>query len=61
LSLEDVETWLQVTEHGPEERVALLRPAPQGTLRHYSVSKAVGSVKNDGPELTEPVEPESLF
>jgi putative SOS response-associated peptidase YedK len=61
LSVDDVETWLKTTDYSPEERVALLRPAPKGTLTHYGVSKAVGSVKNDGPELTEPVAPQSLF
>jgi len=61
LSLEDVETWLNIDEHSPEERASLLRPAPAGTLTHYGVSKAVGSVKNDGPELTRSVEPQSLF
>jgi putative SOS response-associated peptidase YedK len=57
----DVETWLNVAEHSPDERLLLLRPAPKGTLTHYGVASAVGSVKNDGPELTEPVEPQSLF
>jgi putative SOS response-associated peptidase YedK len=57
----DVETWLNVVEHSPDERLLLLRPAPKGTLMHYGVASAVGSVKNDGPELTEPVEPQSLF
>ena len=57
----DVETWLDVNDAGPEERLGLLRPAPTGTLTHHGVGKAVGSVKNDGPELIEPVEPESLF
>ncbi len=61
LSPDDVETWLNVVEHGPDERQLLLRPAPTGTLTHYGVNTAVGSVKNDGPELTEPVEPQSLF
>jgi putative SOS response-associated peptidase YedK len=61
LSLDDVETWINVAEHGPDERLLLLRPAPKGTLTHYGVNTAVGSVKNDGPELTEPVEPQSLF
>ena len=61
LSRDDVETWLNVVEHEPEERLLLLRPAPEGTLSHYEVDKAVGSVKNDGPELTERVEPPSLF
>jgi putative SOS response-associated peptidase YedK len=61
LHREDVETWLDVAEHSAEERLLLLRPAPQGTLRHYGVGKAVGSVKNDGPELIESVEPQALF
>jgi putative SOS response-associated peptidase YedK len=61
LARNDFETWLNVAEHGPEERMLLLRPAPPGTLSHYGVSTAVGSVKNDGPELTEPVESQPLF
>ncbi len=57
----DVETWLDIADHGPDERLALLRPAPAGTLTHYGVGAAVGSVKNDGPELIAPAEPHSLF
>jgi putative SOS response-associated peptidase YedK len=59
LSSEDVETWLNVADAGPDERLQLLRPAPQGTLAHYGVGTAVGSVKNDGPELTAPAEAQS--
>jgi putative SOS response-associated peptidase YedK len=61
LDAHDVETWLNVREHEPDERVLLLRPSPQGTLSHYGVDKAVGSVKNDGPQLIEPLESGSLF
>jgi putative SOS response-associated peptidase YedK len=64
LQRDDVDTWLEVDDHSPEERLLLLRPAPRGTLRHYGVGKAVGSVRNNGPELIEPVEPvgpQSLF
>jgi putative SOS response-associated peptidase YedK len=64
LNPDDVETWINANVHGPDERQLLLRPAPAGTLTHYGVNTAVGSVKNDGPELTEPiesVEPQSLF
>ncbi len=61
LNLDDVETWINVAEHGPDERQLLLRPAPKGTLTHYGVDTAVGSVNNDGPELTAPIEPQSLF
>jgi putative SOS response-associated peptidase YedK len=61
LELGDVETWLNVVEHGPDVRALLLRPAPRGTLTHYGVDPAVGSVKNDRPELCVPYEPQSLF
>jgi putative SOS response-associated peptidase YedK len=56
LELDDVETWINVREHEPEERLQLITPAPSGTLVHHSVSPVVGSVKNDGPELIESAE-----
>jgi putative SOS response-associated peptidase YedK len=34
---------------------ALLRPAAEDTLRFWPIGKAVGRVKNDGPELLEAV------
>jgi putative SOS response-associated peptidase YedK len=61
LEPDDVDVWLSVGDHGPDERMQLLRPAPRGTLSHYAVDKAVGTVKNDGPELINPVEPQALF
>ena len=61
LSLDDVEPWLNVADYEPAERLALVRPAPEGTLTHYEVAKAIGSVKNDGPHLIEPAERQSLF
>jgi putative SOS response-associated peptidase YedK len=33
----------------------LLRPAPEGTLRLWPVDKRVGNVRNDGPELLDPL------
>jgi len=33
----------------------LLRPAAEDTLRFWPIGKAVGRVKNDGPELLEAV------
>jgi len=56
LELDDVETWIDVREHEPEERLQLIVPARSGTLVHHSVSPSVGSVKNDGPELIESAE-----
>jgi putative SOS response-associated peptidase YedK len=61
LDRSDVATWLDVAEHGPDERALLLRPTPAGTLTHFGVDPAVGSVKNDGPELIAPSEPGALF
>jgi putative SOS response-associated peptidase YedK len=61
LELPDVGEWLDVAAHDGSERHGLLRPAPRGTLTHFGVDKAVGSVRNDGPELIEPSEPGALF
>jgi putative SOS response-associated peptidase YedK len=61
LSAADVETWLNVKDYGADERAQLLCPAPAGTLVHYGVDNAVGSVRNDGPELIERTETQSLF
>ncbi|MCB9719044.1 MAG: SOS response-associated peptidase [Myxococcales bacterium] len=47
--------WLEGED--PAMLVDLVRPAPEGTLLRYPVGKAVGNVRNDGPELVEPVEP----
>jgi len=57
----DVGDWLDIGDAGPVERTHLMHPAPAGTLQHYGVDPAVGSVRNDGPELIEPAEPQSLF
>ncbi len=45
--------WLGEGEGNPVE---MLRPAPSGTLRMWPVSRAVNSVRNNGPELVEPIE-----
>ncbi len=39
----------------PGDPVPLLRPAPEGVLRLWPVDKRVGNVRNDGPELLEPL------
>ena len=33
----------------------LLRPAPEDVLRLWPVDKKVGNVRNDGPDLIEPI------
>ncbi|MDE3043982.1 MAG: SOS response-associated peptidase [Acidobacteriota bacterium] len=61
LERDAVATWLNVLEVSADERRALLRPSAPATLRHHGVANAVGSVKNDGPALIEPLEAQSLF
>jgi putative SOS response-associated peptidase YedK len=39
----------------PGDPSTMLRPAPAGTLRMWPVSRAVNSVRNNGPQLIEPV------
>ncbi len=51
---EDWPLWLGETEGDPG---ALLRAAPDDALRFWAVDKKVGNVRNDGPELIEPVVP----
>jgi putative SOS response-associated peptidase YedK len=50
-----IEPWL----HGgdPELLAALVHPAAEGTLERHAVGKRVNDVRNDGPELLEPVAP----
>jgi putative SOS response-associated peptidase YedK len=52
--------WLDAVNEPAEARLALLDPAPVGTIVHHGVAKAVGNVKNDGPELIEAAD-SSLF
>jgi putative SOS response-associated peptidase YedK len=49
--------WLASTELDPEAAIALLRPVANEALEYYSVARDVGNVRNDRPELIEPVEP----
>ena len=61
------ERWLDPEADDPAEARSLLIPAAPGLLEAYPVSKAVNNVRNDGPELVEPLaaepadEPEGLF
>lgn len=50
LTEEDWDRWLS----SPEERMHLLRRLPADQMEMWPVSKAVGSPRNDGPELIEP-------
>jgi putative SOS response-associated peptidase YedK len=54
--------WLDPAGSDPEELKGLLVPAAPGRLEAYPVSTQVNSVKNNGPELLDPLpaEPEGL-
>ena len=50
---------MQDAAYGPacsaEARFVPIRPAPEDVLQFWPVDKKVGQVRNDGPELIEPV------
>lgn len=53
LEPEDWPVWLG---EAPGDPMALLRPAPEDTLRIWPVSRAVNSVRNNGAALLDPVD-----
>jgi putative SOS response-associated peptidase YedK len=56
LELDEVELWLETDKEAASSRLALIDPAPDGTLEHYPVGTSVGNVRNDGPELIAPLD-----
>jgi putative SOS response-associated peptidase YedK len=52
--------WLDPTV-GPEQATGLLVPAMDAALEAYPVSTLVNSVRNNGPELIEPLPPEDVI
>jgi putative SOS response-associated peptidase YedK len=53
------DAWLDPDNDDPDRLRTLLVPATPDRLEAYPVSTAVNNVKNNGPELLEPVAPES--
>jgi putative SOS response-associated peptidase YedK len=47
--------WLDPRRTDPVAARALLAPPPPGRLGYHPVSRAVGNVANNGPQLAEPV------
>ncbi|MGH9079257.1 MAG: SOS response-associated peptidase [Acidimicrobiales bacterium] len=45
------DVWLDPGARNRDELEVLLRPGRTGTLVHHEVSRAVGNVRNNGPEL----------
>jgi putative SOS response-associated peptidase YedK len=50
--------WLDPASDDPADLRALLAPAASGGLVWHPVSTAVNSVRHNGPELIEPIEPD---
>ena len=59
LDRDDWETWLDPGFNDLERLAALMKPAVAGKLEIWPVSKEVNSVKNNKPELLEPVQGEN--
>jgi putative SOS response-associated peptidase YedK len=58
------DAWLDPAATDPDEVRSLLAAPPPGLLRAYPVSTAVSNVRNNGPELLDPLpapEEETLF
>ena len=55
------DAWLDRDLRDSEMAASLLQPIDPGEIMEHVVSRRVNSVKNDGPELREQIEPETLF
>jgi putative SOS response-associated peptidase YedK len=51
LAENDWPRWLGEEPASEEELLALLKPCPDEVLKIWPVAKAVGNVKNTGPQL----------
>ena len=50
-----LDPWLDPDNHDRDELEAMVRASPLETLHHHPVDLRVGNVRNDGPELVEPL------
>jgi putative SOS response-associated peptidase YedK len=55
---ERYDAWLDPLSSNTDDLLELLVPAAPGRLEAYAVSKAVSSVKNNGPHLLDPLPPD---
>src|SRR6476619_5210051 len=55
------EQWLDPTTDDRDDLLGLLVPAAPGRLEAYPVSTAVSNVRNNGPELVEPIPAEEAL
>jgi len=54
------DAWLDPRQNDKDDLLALLEPAAPGRLEAYPVSTMVSNVKNNGPELVDPLPLEEL-
>ena len=57
---DSIDRWLDRKLEDPVELKALLRQYPGEEMVSWQVGKAVGNVRNEGPELIEPVAPPTV-
>lgn len=57
---EQMDDWLNVRAINEKQAFDMLRPLPEGALTCHPVSRAVNSVRNDGPELIRRAEAEAM-
>jgi putative SOS response-associated peptidase YedK len=55
------DAWLDRDLRDPEAAAGLLQPIDPDEIMEHAVSSRVNSVRNNGPELREKAEPETLF
>ncbi len=60
LGREQYDEWLDPRRNSKDELLALLEPAAPGRLEAFPVSTKVSNVRNNGPELVEPIPLEDL-
>ena len=60
LSPDRYDAWLDPRQNSKDDLLALLEPAAPGRLEAYPVSTMVSNVKNNGPELVDPLPLEDL-
>jgi putative SOS response-associated peptidase YedK len=57
LAESDWPKWLGEEPATNEELLAMLKPSPDDVLKIWPVDKAVGNVRNKGPQLMMPIQP----
>ena len=60
LSPDRYDAWLDPRQNSKDDLLALLEPAAPGRLEAFPVSKLVSNVRNNGPELVDPLPLEEL-